>query len=573
MLRELIDLGWLEDFLEGLSRTSGLRLAVYEEQRERLCATPARTGLAQANDPLPTHLPPRLRELGVPSDEPPAQLTLYSTRGVGYVVAPIFLDALNIGWVLAGELRIDEEIEAQDPETDKTWQIERQQLPALGHSSDAKSIRVSRWASRMLSDRCRTERRSSSLAEQISLFGDISALLSGEGSLEKILQHIAAQTAQVMRCPFASIRLFNPATEELDYAAGYHLSDAYLKKGIVSPAGNPIDDDALRGHVVYVEDVTRDARIQFPEEARREGIVSVLTAGMMYQTQPIGVMRVYTDKVQRFRPRQRELLRAVAAQAATAVANARLLEDRLRAAATERELVVAGHVQSRMLERPLPRHPSATLGRVFSPSRHVSGDFFDFMTLCDGRIATLVADISGKGVPAALLGASLRGAFRAMSRDCLDLSELFNHLNRHICAESSSNEFATMAMIALDRDARGIELCSAGHEPSLLLRKDEVSRLDHGGLVLGLDPDEHYVSQRIPLEPGDFLLLYTDGAIDAMNFDEKPFGRAALDESVAQFGSLEAQTAVNSIIWDIRRYVGLAEQADDITLVGLRINH
>lgn len=570
MLRELIDLGWLEDFLEGLARTASLRFAVFDDQRDRVCATPPRSSFARANDPLPQKLPPHLRDLNIPSDEPPAQITLYSVDGVGYVVAPIFLDKLSIGWVVAGELRVGEPNQ-EESETLDALQAERGMLPPLGHSSDAKPIRVARWAARMLAERCRAERRSSSLAEQITLFGDIAALLSGQEDLQHILERIAAQTAKVMRCPFASIRLYNPATEELDFAAGYKLSQTYLQKGIVSPAGNPLDDDALRGHIVYVEDVSRDSRIQFPEDAKREGIVSVLTAGMLYHTKPIGVMRVYTDRVQRFRSRQRELLRAVASQAAIAVANARLLEDRLRAAATERELVVAGHVQSRMLERQLPRHPAASFGRVFSPSRHVSGDFFDFLTLCDGRIAGLVADVSGKGVPAALLGASLRGALRAMSRDCLDLSDFFNHLNRHICAESSSGEFATMAMFALARDATALELCSAGHEPPLLLRGDKVTRLDHGGLLLGLDPEEQYASQTIPLQPNDFVLLYTDGAIDAMNFDERPFGRAALDESVAQFGNLEAQTAVNSIIWDVRRYVGLAEQADDVTLLGLRI--
>lgn len=570
MLRELIDLGWLEDFLEGLARVANLRFAVFDEQRATLYAMPPSSNYARVQDPLPSHLPPRLRDLNIPGDEPPAQITLYTQNGVGYVVAPIYLDTLSIGWVMAGELRVNE-FEPAAPVEPDALQAERDQLPALGYSSDAKPIRLARWAARMLADRCRTERRTTALAEQITLFGDISALISGEKDLQHILERIAEQTAQVMRCPFASIRLYNPATEELDFAAGYRLSQNYLQKGIVSPAGNPIDDDALRGHVVYVEDVSRDSRIQFSEDAKREGIVSVLTAGMRFQNKPIGVMRVYTDRVQRFRPRQRELLRAVASQAAIAVANARLVEDRLRAAAVERELVVAGHVQSRMLERQLPRHPAATFGRVFSPSRHVSGDFFDFLTLCDGRIAGLVADVSGKGVPAALLGASLRGALRAMSRDCLDLSEFFNQMNRHICSESSSGEFATMAMFALARDASSMELCSAGHEPPLLLRNDMVSRLDHGGLILGLDPEERYTSQAIPLKPNDFVLLYTDGAIDAVNFDERPFGRVALDESVAQFGTLEAQTAVNSIIWDIRRYVGLAEQSDDLTLLGLRI--
>ena len=112
---------------------------------------------------------------------------------------------------------------------------------------------------------------------------------------------------------------------------------------------------------------------------------------------------------------------------------------------------------------------------------------------------------------------------------------------------------------------------SAGHEPLLLLRDGSLRVIDEAGLVLGVDPHEAYKVHRITVKPGDFLVLYTDGAIDAANFDGELFGRRRLHASLRQHGALAPDEVLHNIVWDIRRFVGLAEQADDLTLVGLRI--
>ena len=576
MLRELVDTAFLEDFVDGLSRTSGLRVAAYDDRRRLLAGAPPTTRWAKRRECLPAELPGRLEPMRLPADEPPAQLALCESQGAAYVVAPVFADQQVVGFVVVGEVRrSDAEIPAEialAAEDGPALRAAFDELLVLHPTPDARPIRACRWAARLLGRWCRRELRVATMAEELALVGDTAQLISGQEDLQTVLDQIVAETAQVMRCRFCSLRLYDRKTDQLTIKAVHNLSRQYVEQGVVRRADNPIDAAALGGAMVYVDDATSDPRYRSPDDARHEGIVSLLGAGLHYRGRPVGVMRVYTDRRQRFSQSQRELLSAVAAQAATAVVNAQMLEERLRAAEVERELRLAGEVQQRMLAMPIPEHAGVEVARLFSPCSHVAGDFCDFVTLCDGRLTAIVADVVGKGVPAALLGASVRGALRAGAEACLKLDELFDRLNQHVCRETTPAEFVTMLAVAVDRDAGQIRLCSAGHEPLLICRDDEVLTVDEAGLVLGVDPRESYAVHTVDVRAGDFLLLYTDGAIDATNFAGVMFGRERLLASARQYAGLDPDAAVRNLVWDIRRFVGLAEQADDLTLVGMKIH-
>jgi sigma-B regulation protein RsbU (phosphoserine phosphatase) len=292
---------------------------------------------------------------------------------------------------------------------------------------------------------------------------------------------------------------------------------------------------------------------------------------MIYRGEPIGVLRVYADHKKRFRRQHRNLLQAVASQAAIAVANARLLEERLRSAHMQRQLATAGQVQSRMVRTPPPDHPRLESALLFEPSLPVGGDFCDIFTLPDGRLAALVGDVAGHGVPAALVMASARGALRTAARYCRDLAQLVEQLNQYVHRETTSAEFVTLLLVAVDRDATRLEYVNAGHEPLLLLRGGDLRATDQGDLVLGIDPSQPYAVHTLDLQPGDFALLYTDGVVEAMNFEDEVFGRARLIEAIKQYGAMPPAQALGNIRWDVRRFVGLVEQSDDLTMVGLRV--
>ncbi len=577
MLRERIDPGVLEDFVLGLARASGLRVIVFDRQGQRLAASPPMSAAALAVRSVLERLPTPLRFEELPADAPPVQVGFVPWCGMVYVVAPVLAGSALAGYVALGEFRDARHAPPEVPaELDRAsaarWPRIWASLPVLERHADALPLSTVRWAARLLARWCQQHETLDAAVRELAALSDISQLIAHERDFQKLLDHIVEHTARAMKVPYCSLRLYDPASDELVIAARYNLSDDYVNKGRVLRSENPIDDQALRGEVVYIADVRRDPRVRFPEQARRQGIVSGLTAGMIHQGQPIGVLRVYTRHRRRFRTEDHHLLRAIASQAAVAISNARLLEQRLRSIELERQLELAAQVQARMVRTDLPKHPAVELELIYEPGCHLAGDFCDVLPLRDGGLLVAIGDVSGHGVPAALLMASMRGALRA----AIDVEDqpaaLLERLNRHACVETSASEFVTMLLMRIDGDGRGLTYASAGHEPALLVRDGQTHWLDDGDLVLGLDAGHSYRAHRIELHPQDTVLAYTDGAVEAMNFEGQLFGRQRLARTAREYAELPLPTALRAIHWDVRRFAGLAERADDLTMLAIRVS-
>jgi sigma-B regulation protein RsbU (phosphoserine phosphatase) len=577
MLRELIDLTRLEDFVHGLSRAAGLRVCVYDSRGGLIVASPPASEFARLTGRMPGTIPAGISMTPVPAHDPPGAVAFLGDRGLWYVAAPVYVDDRQAGWVSVGEFREESpsgeqwRTVAAAAQTDMASVIQVwERLPVLDRRGNAHAVVTARWGARLLAEWGGRESRRAAAVEETALVGDIAELLTGKLALPAILDRIVGETARVMRCRFCSLRLYDPQTRELKIAAVHNLSPQYVSKGAIVRTQNSIDDEALSGKLVYVEDASTDPRIQYPEKMRQEGIVSLLTAGVFYRGGPIGVIRVYTDHRQRFRQTQRNLLRAVAHQAAIAIVHAQLVEERLRSAKTERQLALAGEVQARMMCIPAPEHPGLETASVYQPTSHLGGDFCDFFGLCDGRLAGVVADVAGKGIPASILSASIRGALRATADCCGDTGEILTRLNRQVCLETRPSEFVTLLLMAVDARRQTVGFASAGHEPLLLVRDGEARPLGDSGIVLGLFPDERYQEQTARLRAGDLLFLHTDGVVDAMNFAGELFGRQRLLDALRQYSPLAVEQVLRNILWDVRRFVGLAEQSDDLTMAAVR---
>lgn len=578
MLREVIDIASLEDFVSGLARCAAVRVCLYDRRGELIVASSGNNEFARLTGHVLGHLPAELPLTPVPAHDPPGHVAFVASRGVWYIVAPVYVDDEPAGYVGIGEFREGEPPPDQwhtagtiRPIDHDVLRFAWETLPLLDRGGQSIPVIAARWGARQVAEWCRREARLVAATEEVALVGDIASLLTGEENLQTILDRIAAETARVMRCPSCAMRLYDERTNELRIVAVHNLPTEDVGKGAIVRTASEVDQEALRGNVVYIEDTQRDPRVQDPQAAARRRIVSVLTAGMVYRGRPVGVLRVYTSQRRRFRQAQRNLLRAVAQQAAAAIVHAQLVTERLRAADTERQLALAGDLQSRIVRTPAPRHPLLEAGLIFEPTFHVAGDFGDFLTLCDGRLVAIVADVVGKGIPASLLMSSVRGALRATAEACLTPGEILGRLNRQICRDTLPGEFVTLLLVALERDGTGLTYCNAGHEPLLRLRDGNVHVADEADLVLGVDPDEQYHEHRLDLSPGDFLLLYTDGACEARNFADEEFGRPRLHESLRNYAGQPVEQLLDNIRWDIRRFVGLAEQSDDLTLAGIRV--
>jgi sigma-B regulation protein RsbU (phosphoserine phosphatase) len=279
---------------------------------------------------------------------------------------------------------------------------------------------------------------------------------------------------------------------------------------------------------------------------------------------------VYTDEETVFTPLRIDLLKAVAAQAAAAIENARLLEETLEAEALEKQVKMAADVQQRMIPQTPPQLPGVEFASVYVPCFTLGGDFFDFIPLPYNNVGLAVADVSGKGVPASLIMASVRAFLRAAVDNVYYLYDVMSRINQMLCRDTQPNEFCTLFYGVLDASNRRFTYCNAGHPPGLLLRNGEVIELHSENMVLGIDPDEPYKQSVVELQPGDLLLLYTDGLLDGMNFKQETFGRQRLAE-VFKRGGETAEAVAQNILWELRKFVGISKRSDDVTMIVVKV--
>jgi serine phosphatase RsbU (regulator of sigma subunit) len=400
----------------------------------------------------------------------------------------------------------------------------------------------------------------------------VAMILSDSRDLQRVLNRTVKVVCEVMQTKASSLRLIDVANDELVIKAVYNLSPEYLNKGPVRMSKAEIDQIALGDEgFEYVRNMSTDPRIQYPQESVREGIVSMLSVGLRYKGKPIGVLRVYTDQEQTFSPLNIDLLKAVGAQAAAAIENARLLSEAREAEALEKQVRMAADVQKRMIPTKPPVLPGVDLASVYVPCFELGGDFFDFIPFQDNNVGLAVSDVSGKGLPASLIMASVRAFLRAQVDNVYNLSEVIRRINLMINRDTNVGEFVTLFYGVLNAVTRRFTYCNAGHPPAMLLRDGKVTELAASdNMVLGVSAEEEYKQFLVDLKKGDSLLLYTDGVTDAANFAGERFGRKRLIEAFSA-GGPTAEAVAQHVLWELRKFAGMAPRIDDITMIVARV--
>jgi sigma-B regulation protein RsbU (phosphoserine phosphatase) len=399
----------------------------------------------------------------------------------------------------------------------------------------------------------------------------VTMMLSESRDLNRVLQRTVELVCELMGVKAASIRLLDQESDELVIRAVHNLSAEYLSKGKIRLSQAEIDRIALspKGYE-YVRNMAADPRILFPQEAVREGIVSMLSIGMRYKSRPVGVLRLYTQQEQPFSQSQIDVLKAVAAQSAAAIENARLLADTAEAEALEKQVMMARDVQQRMMPHSPPAIAGIEFASIYVPCFELGGDFYDFIPLPDNNLGLAVADVSGKGVPASLIMASVRSSLRAHVDFIYYLYEVLQRINTMLFRDTRTGEFVTLFYGVLNTTTRRFTYCNAGHPPGLLLRDGKLLELGSDNMVLGVDPAERYTQSVIDLQSNDVLLLYTDGLPDAMNFQQQSYGRERLINAFMGGGET-AEEVVQNVLWDMRKFVGLTKRTDDVTMIAVKV--
>jgi sigma-B regulation protein RsbU (phosphoserine phosphatase) len=409
--------------------------------------------------------------------------------------------------------------------------------------------------------------------EQLAALYRITAEFTGCRELQSVMDLVTQTVVRTMGAKASTIRLLSSDRTELLVQSAANLSPSYLDKGPILVSESLIDSAVLDNlAAVEIEDLRVDPRVLYPAEAKREGLVSAFCVPLIYKGRAEGVLRVYMDSVHQFDWFERSLAAAIASEAAAAIVNARLYQESIRGARMQRELRLAGAVQRRMIPRRPPNTPELDIGMVYVPCFELAGDFFDFIPLGENNLGIAVCDVVGKGVRASLLMASIRASLRAHASYVYELSEVVGHVNRDLCSETATSDFATLFYGVIDTQSDVFTYVNAGHMPALLVRDGQCVELDTSGGIIGLDEESQWSHRSVQLQPGQTLMFYSDGLSDAMDFQDESFGRKRVVEALLNAVSEhdDAETITAHVLWEMRRFAGLQKRFDDLTIVTVK---
>ncbi len=321
---------------------------------------------------------------------------------------------------------------------------------------------------------------------------------------------------------------------------------------------------------LLVRDAQTDKAFRDRLSIVQQQVHSMLAVPLQTDKRVIGL--IYLDSpnmIHEFNAEDLNMLTVMANVAAIRIEHARLAEVEAAERILARDMAQAAEIQKRLLPSAAPRVPGVELAGYNAACRTVGGDYYDFLAYPDGRVALIVADVAGKGMPAALMMSSLQARSQVIFDEPDNLAARVTRLNRAICANCPGNRFITFFACVLDPARARIAYCNAGHNPPLVVSLGGQTRtLSGGGMVLGILAGATYEEETAAFEPGDVLVLFSDGVTEACPPDrDEEFGEERLAGAAAALAGQPAAVIAEGVITQLRAWMRGGPAADDITLV------
>lgn len=417
----------------------------------------------------------------------------------------------------------------------------------------------------VLQDEVRRLRRA---VEELSILNDIARAISASLNAEEIMQTLIRK----------SIRAVNAEQGVITLVEEEQKSMKTLIRTMVSSSGAPAFHmhQALIGWMhlnkkpLTVEDPKNDNR--FRGVQWDENIKTLLCVPLIVKSELRGVLTVYNKKDgSPFTTEDQRLLAIIAAQSAQVVENARLIEEEKLFIKMQQEVGLAAKIQHDLLPHNNPGlHGYDIYARTIA-AQSIGGDYFDFIPMSDGRMALCLGDVSGKGLPASLLMANLQATLRGQTLVSHQPSECLLRSNKLLYESTAPEKFATLFYGVIDIKHHSIHYSNAGHDwPFLIGRGNEVQRLKVGGLMIGLLPQAVYQDEEVPIQPGDLLVVQSDGVSEAMNANHEQFGEERLQSLLLENRAKTAEEIIDIIVTEVRKHAGAHPQSDDITIMVIK---
>src|ERR1700730_2758592 len=404
-------------------------------------------------------------------------------------------------------------------------------------------------------------------SDLLALISKVGITLLSSANLSETLEQIASLVFEAVPADRCLIMMRDEGSEELRVAVA-RLRDRVGEVGEIRVSRNVLDEVVIRGKAVLTSDAQHDPRFASGTVVL-QGVRSVLAVplgvadkvfGIIYADSPIAEGRFTEDHL--------KVLTTLASVAAIRVENARLMEARLQQERLERELQLASEIQQRLQPNAPPQVNGYELQGISFPCYEIGGDYYDFIVREDGRLVIALGDVSGKGTAAALLMSTLHAAIHAQTGSHESLVGTICAVNRYLADNIPSNRFVTLFCAELDPETGTLSFLNAGHNPPLIVHSaGTVEQLASGGLPLGIKPDAEYREGRTQMQPGDVLVIYSDGVTEAASPSGEEFGPTRLYEVVSRDVDASGAGIRDRIESALTKFSQGTKAADDITLV------
>jgi serine phosphatase RsbU (regulator of sigma subunit) len=412
-------------------------------------------------------------------------------------------------------------------------------------------------------------------ADRLAFLYRVSETFNSSLDLDQVLNHVMDEVIAATRAE-RGFMVLREANDQLVFRAARGLDQQTIEDAAFQVSRSVVDKVAREGKPQFTSDAQSDRWLSARESVVILGLRSILCVPLQIRGNTIGV--IYVDnRLQSgiFTPADLDLLTAIASSAAIAIDNARLYQVAVEKGRLERELQVAREVQASLLPRHTPQVAGWEFAAFWQPAREVAGDYYDFILRTPANVNDLshglgivIADVSDKGMPAALFMALSRSTVRASVSHVPSPAEGIAQANRLICADAMNNMFVTLFYAQLDPTTSELTYVNAGHNPPLLLRAQDSQpiELTRTGMALGVLDSATFEQRSISMQPGDLVLLYTDGVTDALDAQGHEFGVERLRQFVLEHRGASAAELARSLDQAVAEFSGAAHY-DDITVV------
>jgi len=419
-------------------------------------------------------------------------------------------------------------------------------------------------------------RRAEALVEfnrRLTIMYNINQIIASSLDIDVILEKILDELFRAFpNCERGFIMLKAPDSDELT-ARVTRVRGHVTDRERITVSSTIIAEVMSKQQSILSTDALSDARFRAGVSVADMHIRSFMCSPLVTQEEILGILYLDTTSLaDQFSKDDLALLTGIGTQAALLIANARMHERLLTQQRIENDLAVANEVQISFLPPSAPSRPGYSFSAHYTAAYAVGGDFYDFIELGRDRVAVTVGDVSGKGIAAALLMAKVTSDLRFRSTVAEGPGEILNGVNQAFCARRLEARFITLVYTLINVKEHSVILANAGHIPAIV-RRDCGELLEVGeeeaGLPIGVEESVVYEQTTYHLEPGDCVVLCTDGIIEAMNTAGNFYGMDRLAEAVKR-APQDADKLVDFVLNDVHRFVGGATQSDDLTLVAFR---